>query len=48
MNKGISSYLFSFPISMLAGRLKNVPGQVAVTWDAPAESMQNLYKTASL
>ena len=48
MTKGISSYSFSVPISMLAGSLKNVPEQVTATWDAPAERMESLHKTASL
>ena len=48
MTEGISSYFFSVPISMLVGSLKNVPEQVTAAWDAPAERMQSLHKTASL
>ena len=42
MTKGISSYFFSVPISMLVGSWKNVPGQVTATWDAPAEKNTKL------
>ena len=43
MTKEISSYFFSAPISMLVRSLKNVPGQVAATWDATAERIQNSF-----
>ena len=49
MTKGISSYFFPVPISMLVGSLKfDVPEQVTSAWDAPAERMKRLHKTASL
>ena len=43
MTKGISSYFFSVPVSMLARSLKNIPGQVTATWDTTGERIQNCY-----